>query len=88
MGVIGLLTLPITGVARFGWWVVDQVIDAADDELHDEDRIVAELRRLAADFDAGRIDEREYASAEAHLLRRLSDAWVRGRAIAPNGGPA
>lgn len=85
MGLFGLLTLPVTGVLRLGWWVVEQVVDAAEAEMYDEDRIVADLRRLAADLEAGWITEREYAAAEAELLQRLSDAWAR-RTITPNGG--
>ncbi|QBI18687.1 gas vesicle protein [Egibacter rhizosphaerae] len=78
MGLIGsLLTLPVTGPARAGFWVVDQVVAAAEAELYDEGRIVAELRALAAEADAGRITEEEHAAAEEVLLERLMEARAR-----------
>ncbi|WP_052667825.1 gas vesicle protein GvpG [Nitriliruptor alkaliphilus] len=78
MGLIrGLLTLPITGPARAGWWVLEQVIGAAEAELYDEGQIQAQMRTLAAEFDAGRITEEEHAAAEAVLIERLVEARAR-----------
>lgn len=72
MGLIrGLLTLPVTGPARAGWWVLEQVIGAAEAEMYDEGRIVAQMRALAAEVDAGRISEDEHAAAEAVLIEQL-----------------
>lgn len=75
-----LLTLPIAGPVRAGWWVVERVVGAAEAELYDEDRIVAALRTLAAEVEDGRITEEEYAAGEAALLERLVEARRR-RAI-------
>jgi hypothetical protein len=77
MGLLSLLTFPVTGPARGGWWVLEQVLEAAEAELYDEGRIVAELRALTADVEAGRISEEEHAAAEEVLLARLMEA--RGR---------
>jgi hypothetical protein len=73
----GLLTLPVTGPARAGWWMLEQVVGAAEAELYDEGRIVAEMRALAADADAGRITDEEHAAAEAALIERLVEARAR-----------
>jgi hypothetical protein len=67
----GLLTLPITGPARAGWWVLEQVVGAAEADMYDEDRIVAQMRALAAEVDAGRITEEEHAAAEEVLIEQL-----------------
>jgi hypothetical protein len=77
MGLLSLLTFPITGPARGGWWVLEQIVEAAEAELYDEGRIVAELRALTAEVEAGRISEEEHAAAEEVLLARLMEA--RGR---------
>jgi hypothetical protein len=69
-----LLTLPFAGPARATGWVMGQIITAAEQELHDEDRIVGHIRELAADLEAGRITEEEHAAAEEQLLDRLLEA--------------
>lgn len=74
MGLLRLLTMPVTGPARAGWWVLEQVVGAAEAELYDEERIRAQLRQLAAEVDAGRLSEQEHELAEAALLERLVEA--------------
>jgi hypothetical protein len=73
----GLLTAPIAGPARAGWWVIEQVVGTAEAELYDEGAIVAQIRALAAEADAGRISEEEHAAAESELLARLVEARRR-----------
>lgn len=77
MGLLSLLTSPVTGPARGGWWVLGQVVGAAEVELYDETRIVAELRALATEVDAGNLGEDEHAAAEQRLLERLMEARAR-----------
>jgi hypothetical protein len=77
MGLLSLLTFPITGPVRGGWWVLEQIVETAEAELYDEGRIVAELRALTADVEAGRISEDEHAAAEEILLARLMEARAR-----------
>jgi hypothetical protein len=73
--VIGrLLALPVTGPAKAGWWVLEQIIAAAEDELYDEDRIVAQIRALSDELEAGNITEEEHAFAEEALLEKLVEA--------------
>jgi hypothetical protein len=77
MGLLSLLTWPVTGPARGGWWVLEQIVGAAEAELYDEGKIVAELRALTAEVEAGRISEEEHAAAEEILLARLMEARAR-----------
>lgn len=72
-----VLTFPVSVPVRGTWWVVDQVIAAAEAELFDENRILAELRELVAQVETGQIDEAEYEAAEAALLDRLAEARSR-----------
>jgi hypothetical protein len=76
----GLITAPVAGPARAGWWVLEQVIGAAEADLYDEGRITAELRALAAAADAGELTEQEHAAAEAALIDRLVEARARRNA--------
>jgi hypothetical protein len=69
-----LLATPVTGPGKAGWWVLQQIVTAAEDELYDEERIVAEIRALAGELDAGRITEEEHAFAEEALLEKLVEA--------------
>ncbi|MEX1177230.1 MAG: gas vesicle protein GvpG [Nitriliruptor sp.] len=69
-----LLALPLTAPARAGGWVLEQIVNAAEDELYDEDRIVAQIRDLSAALDAGAITEDEHALGEEALLARLVEA--------------
>jgi hypothetical protein len=66
-----LLTFPITGPAQLGWWIIEQIIGAAESELYSEDRIVAAMRELNRQFEDGVIGEEEHAAAEAVLVERL-----------------
>lgn len=77
MGLLSLLTWPVTGPLRGGWWAMEQVVAAAEAELYDEGKIVAELRSLAAEVEAGRLSEAEHAVAEEKLLERLMEARAR-----------
>lgn len=69
-----LLALPVTGPVRAGWWLLEQIVGAAEDELYDEDRIVGRIRALAAELEAGRITEEEHAVMEDVLLDQLLEA--------------
>lgn len=71
MGLIsGLLTLPLAP-ARGLVWVLDQVAEEADAQLHDPRRIRAELADAAAALERGEIDEQTYEELERELLERL-----------------
>lgn len=69
-----LLALPVTGPVKAGWWVLEQVVGAAEADLYDEDRILAQIRALSAELDEGYITDEEHALAEEALLERLLEA--------------
>jgi hypothetical protein len=71
MGLIGgLLSLPLAP-AKGLVWVVNQVVEEADAQLHDPRRIRAELADAAAALERGKIDEATYEEIEDELLERL-----------------
>jgi hypothetical protein len=78
MGLIAkLLTAPVTGPVKAGWWVLERIIEEAEAELYDEQRIVAELRAIAEQVERGEISEDEHAAAEEILLDRLAESRYR-----------
>jgi len=71
MGLIGgLLSLPLAP-AKGLVWVVNQVVEEADAQLHDPRRVRAELADAAAALERGEIDEATYEEIEDELLERL-----------------
>ena len=77
MGLIGgLLTLPLAP-ARGLVWVVGQVVEEAEAQLHDPRRIHAELARTEAALEAGEIDQASYDAIEEELLARLAESLGR-----------
>lgn len=66
-----LLTAPLAPI-RFVGWTADQVLDAAERELHDPAVIRRELAELARRADAGEISEEEFDQAEDDILRRMT----------------
>jgi len=69
----GLLTLPLAPV-RGVVWVMEQVVEEADRQLHDPDAIRRELLQLELDYDEGRISAEERIQHEEALLDRLSQS--------------
>ena len=74
----GVLTLPLAPV-RGLVWVADQLQDAAEDQLYNEDRIRAELLQLELDSEDGLIEEQERITREDALFERLAIADARRR---------
>ena len=71
MGLVGgLLSLPLAP-AKGLVWVVNQVVEEADAQLHDPRRIRAELADAATALERGEIDEQTYEEIEDELLERL-----------------
>lgn len=76
MGLVtGLLLSPVRLLA----WTAEQILEIAEDELHDEASIRAALVRLNEEYDEGRIDDEEFALAEDALMERLDAARTRSR---------
>lgn len=78
MGLLrSLLTAPVAAPGKGLWWVLEQVVGAAEAELYDEHRIIGQLGELNALVESGEITEEEHAAAEAALLERLVEARRR-----------
>ena len=71
MGLIGgLLTLPLAPVRGVAW-MLEQVVDEADAQLHDPRRIRLELAEAGSALERGELTEDEYEAIERELLDRL-----------------
>jgi Gas vesicle protein G len=66
-----LLLAPVAVPVRGLGFVVSEIRDAADRELHDPNAIRRGLHDLRHRLDAGLIDEATYDMSEAELLARL-----------------
>lgn len=69
----GLLTLPLAPV-RGVVWVADKLLEEAERELYDEDRIRAELLQVELDAEDGKVSEEERNRLEDELFERLAAA--------------
>jgi uncharacterized membrane protein len=63
-----LLLFPIMGPVRGVAFIAQQVQEAAEAGLLDEDQVQAELLSLSLRHATGEISEEEYAAAETELL--------------------
>lgn len=68
-----ILLAPIKGVK----WVGEKLLDVADRELYDPDRIREELMSLQAKLDMEEISEEKYNARETELLERLTEIQRR-----------
>ncbi|MDQ6817889.1 MAG: gas vesicle protein GvpG [Actinomycetota bacterium] len=80
----GLLTLPLAPV-RGVVWVTDQLVQEAERQLYDEDRIRRELLQLEFDYDDGRLSADERREREDELMERLAISQARRREEAVDG---
>lgn len=62
--------LPIKGVV----WLAKQLMEQAERELYDVDKLRGELMELELRLDMGEITEEEYMEAEEEILARLKVA--------------
>ncbi|MFH8438985.1 gas vesicle protein GvpG [Streptomyces sp. NPDC018007] len=73
MGLISsILTLPLAPV-RGTAWVLDQVVQAAEQEYYDPEPVRAQLAQLEQDLNNGLIDDEEFDRLEDELLDRLDE---------------
>jgi hypothetical protein len=71
MGLItGILTLPLAPVRGVAW-IGERLLEQAEAELYDENRIMRELIELEAAKDGGEVDEEEFGRQVDELLERL-----------------
>ncbi|KAB1990645.1 gas vesicle protein GvpG [Streptomyces triticiradicis] len=67
-----LVTLPLAPVRGVAW-VMDRVLEAAEDEYYDPEPIRLQLAQLERQLVAGEIDEETFDQIEDQLLDRLEE---------------
>ncbi|MFD8733756.1 gas vesicle protein GvpG [Streptomyces sp. NPDC059618] len=70
-----LVTLPLAPVRGVAW-VMDQVLEAAENEYYDPAPIRLQLAELERQLEAGEIDEETFDLLEDQLLDRLDEIRV------------
>ena len=67
-----LLTLPVLGPIQGVIWIAEKVVEQAEGELYNADRVRGQLMELELRYDLGEITEEEYLATEEALLE-----WLR-----------
>ncbi|MFE7430366.1 gas vesicle protein GvpG [Streptomyces sp. NPDC057545] len=73
-----LVTLPLAPV-RGAAWVIERVVEAAENEYYDPGPVERELAALERRLLSGEIDEETFDRREDELLDRLDEIRARGR---------
>ncbi|MFI0789265.1 gas vesicle protein GvpG [Streptomyces lydicus] len=77
-----LATLPLAPVRGVAW-VMERVVEAAEDEAYDPAPVEQELVRLEEQLLSGEIDEETFDRREDELLDRLEEIRAHRRAPGP-----
>lgn len=81
-----LLLLPIMGPVKGMAFIAQQVQDAAEAGLVNEEEVQAELLSLSMQRDTGEISEAEYEAYEAELLDLLEAMRMYKESMMDSGG--
>lgn len=68
---LDVLTLPVLGAPRLVHFVAGKIVEAAEQELLDEDSVLEQLLELQERHEAGELTEDELAREEEALLDML-----------------
>ena len=71
MGLLKLLTFPISGPVVGAKWVIDTVLDEAERQYYDEAAIRQEMLSLEDRHQKGQLDDASFERAADALLERL-----------------
>ena len=82
MGLLKLLTFPVSLPLSGGHWVLKTVLSEAERRYYDESAIRAEMAELERRLMAGQIDDELFDQQEEALLERLLEARAFHRASA------
>jgi hypothetical protein len=74
MGLLKLLTFPVSLPLAGGTWVLRTVLSEAERRYYDEAAILEEMAELERALEAGEIDGSSFDEHEEVLLQRLLDA--------------
>ncbi|MFE2584221.1 gas vesicle protein GvpG [Streptomyces sp. NPDC059378] len=77
-----IVTLPLAPVRGVGW-VVDRVLEAAENEYYDPAPVHRDLAELERQLLAGEIDEETFDRREDELLDRLDEIRAHGQGGQP-----
>lgn len=67
--ILALPAAPFRGVG----WVLDKVVQAAEQEYYDPGPVQEQLAELEREREAGRVSEEEFKDREESLLQRLEE---------------
>lgn len=71
---LDLITAPVLGPIQMVQWLAQKLIEAAEIEMYDADRLKGELLELQAQYDMGEVTDEEYMELEEALLKRMNEA--------------
>jgi len=74
MGLLKLLTFPVSAPLGGGRWVLQILLDEAERRYYDPAAIQQELAAVERQFRAGEIDEATFDQMEESLLQRMLEA--------------
>ena len=69
---VDVLTFPMLGAPRMVHWLVKKILEEAEREELDEDKLQGQVLELQMRYELGEIDDQEYSEQEAAILDRLS----------------
>jgi len=74
MGLLKLLTFPVSGPMLGGKWVLQTILDQAERQHYDVAAIQQQMAELAEQYQAGLVNDSEFDRREEALLQRLLEA--------------
>lgn len=74
MGLLKLLTFPVSGPLLGGKWVLQTVLNEAERRYYDEAATRAQMAELERQLLAGEVDDETFEQVEEMLLERLLEA--------------
>ena len=74
MGLLKLVTFPVSGPLTGTKWVLQTLLDQAERQYYDETAIRREMAELEARLRGGQISDREFDEREEALFERLLEA--------------
>ena len=74
MGLLKLLTFPVSGPVVGAKWIMQTLVDEAERQYYDPAAISRQMADLETEHRAGRIDDDEFDRREEELLERLLEA--------------
>jgi hypothetical protein len=85
VGLLKLLTFPVSGPLLGGKWVMQTLLDEAERRYYDEDTIRRAMADLERQHQAGEIDDDTFERSEEALLQRMLEARDYRRRKAAEG---